>query len=88
MVWSQDSGPTNSELYHGPVIDMHIHAFNESSGFNGVLGKDMSMDGTTFKAVASFEELRITTFAKLEEHNMVKAVVSRGALWHEFAILM
>ncbi|NNJ89175.1 MAG: amidohydrolase family protein [Eudoraea sp.] len=73
--------------YTGPMIDMHSHAFNENSSFSLMLGKemDLAMTGKIYKASASMEKLREETLAKFEEYNIVKAMVSQGELWYEFA---
>ncbi len=73
--------------YTGPKIDMHSHAFNENSAFSSMLGKemDLAMTGKIYTASASMEKLREETLAKFEEYNIVKAMVSQGELWYEFA---
>lgn len=66
---------------------MHIHAFDEESSFNAMLGRemDLAMTGKTYMASSSMEKLREETLAKFEEHNIVKAMVSHGELWYDFA---
>jgi hypothetical protein len=72
-----------STTYSGPIIDMHCHAFDQV--FFG--GKDYTnpLTGKTYKASSTTDSLRIETFAKYEEHNVVKAMVSQGDLWFDYA---
>ena len=66
---------------------MHSHAFNENSSFNRMLGQemDLAMTGKVYTASASMDQLRKEVFTKFEEHNIVKAMVSQGELWYDFA---
>lgn len=77
----------DNKNYTGPMIDMHSHAFNENSSFSFMLGKemDLAMTGKIYKASVSMEKLREETMAKFEEYNIVKAMVSQGELWYDFA---
>ncbi len=79
--------PNDSTYYAGPIIDMHIHAFDKNSSFNRMLGQemDLAMTGKIYKASSSMEKLKEETFAKFEEYNIVKAMVSQGELWYEYA---
>lgn len=45
--------------YSGPIIDMHIHAFDDESSFNAMLGRemDLAMNGKTYIASTSMEKL-------------------------------
>ena len=74
-------------IYTGPIIDMHIHAFGEGSGFEGFLGMEYvnPLTGKMLMAVNSFEEMKAETFARFEKHNIVKAMVSQGEIWVEDA---
>ena len=61
------------------IIDMHVHAFDDSSGFAPMLGQPTeTMDGGSVTAPTSMEAVRKATFAKFEQHNIVKAVLSVG----------
>lgn len=76
-----------SETYTGPIIDMHIHAFDKSPGFADLLGQPMpprpGMEGLMqHTAPASFEEVKAETFAMFEKHNIVKAFSSPGINWY------
>lgn len=73
----------NSIVYTGPIIDMHCHAFDRM--FFGGQDYTNPLTGKTYKASSSIDSLRIETFAKYEEHNVVKAMVSSGELWFEHA---
>ncbi|MCG2459575.1 amidohydrolase family protein [Flavobacteriaceae bacterium F89] len=77
----------DSAKYTGPIIDMHIHAFDENSSFSRMLGQEMglAMTGKAYKASSSMEKLKEETFAKFEEYNIVKAMVSQGELWYDYA---
>jgi predicted TIM-barrel fold metal-dependent hydrolase len=46
---------------------------------------DLAMTGKIYMASSSMEKLMEETFAKFEEHNIVKAMVSQGELWYESA---
>lgn len=70
----------NSENYRGPIIDMHIHAFNEGNPMLG-MPHPPTLRGATFAGVISATEQKEKTFEKFRNHNIVKAVVSNGHLW-------
>jgi predicted TIM-barrel fold metal-dependent hydrolase len=69
--------------YSGPIIDMHCHAFDQL--FFGGIDYTNPLTGKTYKASATTDSLRIETFAKYNEHNVVKAMVSQGDLWFDHA---
>ncbi|WP_228853518.1 amidohydrolase family protein [Aegicerativicinus sediminis] len=72
-----------SPNYSGPIIDMHCHAFDQIFfGGNDYLNP---LTGKTYKASSTVDSLRIETLAKYEEHNVVKAMVSDGELWFDYA---
>ncbi|WP_411766157.1 amidohydrolase family protein [Winogradskyella sp. A3E31] len=73
--------------YSGPIIDMHSHAFDKNSPFSSMLGQemDLAMTGKVYMASATMDQLKEETFEKFEEHNIVKAMVSQGELWEDFA---
>ena len=81
---SPESEPSK---YDGPIIDMHIHAFDKQSSFGRMLGREMHnpLTGKTYQGSASMDILREETFQKFKEHNIVKAMVSQGELWYDFA---
>ncbi len=75
-----------AERYTGPIIDMHVHAFDAHSGFVQMLGQvTPTMGGNSFQAPVSLDDVREATFKKFTEHNIVKAVVSEGEAWHALA---
>ena len=78
------SEPKNSEneIYDGPIIDVHIHAF--SSG-NNMFGMDYTnpLTGKHYAGVKNAEEQKVETFKIFERHNIVKAVVSNGNAWYD-----
>ena len=79
------SSPNTSkktEIYTGPIIDMHIHAFVEESPFYG-MSHPPTLRGNTFEGVKSALEQKERTLEKFNEHKIVKAVVSNGHLWGE-----
>lgn len=77
----------DSRNYNGPKIDMHIHAFDANSSFNRMLDQemDLAMTGKVYKASATMEKLKEETFSKFEEYNIVKAMISQGELWYDYA---
>jgi predicted TIM-barrel fold metal-dependent hydrolase len=75
---------TDDDIYSGPIIDMHIHAFGESSFMYGMTHPP-TLRGETYKAVESAEELRQKTLEQFIKHRIVKAVVADGQRWLEHA---
>ncbi len=69
--------------YHGPVIDMHIHAYDSIHGAT-MFGMDYTnpLTGESFKAVKNAEQQRTQTFEMFSKLNIVKALVSDGELWY------
>ncbi|AYN67109.1 hypothetical protein D1013_06870 [Euzebyella marina] len=74
------------ELYTGPIIDMHIHAYNEQIG-GMMFGMDHPnpLKNETYKGVKTPEEQKAETFKKFEKHNIVLALTSDGQIWFEDA---
>lgn len=87
--WPQDENvitaieEKNSTIYSGPIIDMHCHAFDKI--FFGGQDYTNPLTGKTYKASSSTDSLRIETLAKYDKHNVVKAMVSQGELWYNYA---
>lgn len=73
----------NSTTYSGPIIDMHCHAFDQI--FFGGQDYTNPLTGKTYKASSTTDSLRIETLAKYKKHNVVKAMVSQGDLWFDYA---
>ncbi len=71
---------TANEIYTGPIIDMHLHAYPEGDGFFGMTHPP-TLRKETFKGAASAEEHIKEILARFEKYNIVKAVVTSGDLW-------
>ena len=69
----QDS---NSGYYTGPIIDMHLHAYNKMNPLFG----EMVNPTTGEKRIGSSnpENHKKQTFEKLKKHKIVKAMISAG----------
>ena len=72
---------TNSEIYNGPIIDMHIHAYTEGNPLLGMTHPP-TLRGETYKGVISGTEQKEKTLESLQKNNIVKAVVTSGHLWY------
>ena len=79
-----DEFGTEASEYNGPIIDMHLHADNEESGMFG-LTHPPTLRGETYDGVKSATEQKEMTLQKLDEHNIVKAMVDGGEMWHKDA---
>lgn len=73
-----------SAKYEGPIIDMHIHAYKTGNPLLG-LTHPPTLRGETYEGVATPEELRDKTIEILKKYNVVKAVVTNGEAWSDFA---
>ena len=80
---NNDLATEDSTIYSGPIIDMHCHAFDQI--FFGGQDYTNPLTGKTYKASSTTDSLRIETLAKYDEHNVVKAMVSKGELWFDYA---
>lgn len=69
-----------NQEYHGPIIDMHIHAFHKGNPLFGMTHPP-TLRGKTYIGVSSPKELQEKTLEKFNQHNIVKAVVTNGQLW-------
>jgi predicted TIM-barrel fold metal-dependent hydrolase len=83
----QDTRPESTEqvsnqVYEGPIIDMHLHAYAEGEGMFG-LTHPPTLRKQTFQSAANTEELKNEVLARFEKYNVVKAVVTSGELWLE-----
>ncbi len=72
----------NSQNYTGPIIDMHIHAFNEGHPMFGMTHPP-TLRGKTYKGVNSAIEQKEKTLKKFKKYNIVKAMVVNGELWND-----
>ena len=80
-VISQTSSDKGTENYTGPIIDMHIHAYNDGHPMFGKTHPP-TLRGETYKGVSSAIEQKEKTLEKFRQHNIVKAIVSSGQLWY------
>ena len=69
------------EYYKGPIIDMHIHAYERSMLFG--MTHPPTIRGAVYDGVKSPEELKIRVLEKFKAHNIVKAIVTSGDLWFD-----
>ena len=73
-----------NEVYSGPIIDMHIHAYNaQTGGMMFGMNHPNPLKNETYKGVKTPEEQKAETFKKFSEHNIVLALTSDGELWDE-----
>lgn len=70
-----------TENYKGPIIDMHIHAYSSVNPMFGLENKN-PLTGKVYYGSESLQKHQEQTFEKFRQHNIVKAMVSNGALWH------
>lgn len=77
------SSSNDAQRYKGPIIDMHVHAYNEVSP---LFGREMNnpLTGKSYMGSESLQKHQEETFAKFKKYNIVKAVVSHhGEEWHK-----
>lgn len=74
----------NPNSYTGPIIDMHIHAFDGQHPMFG-MAHPPTLRKETFKGVSSANEQKEKTLAKFREHHIVKAIVTNGGSWYNDA---
>jgi len=75
-------GDKNVEVYKGPIIDMHIHAYADNNPLMGMTHPP-TLRGETYQGVTSSAEQKEKTLEKFREHNIVKAVVTNGQPWFD-----
>lgn len=75
------SAKTNQD-YSGPIIDMHIHAYEQNGGMFG-LTHPPTLRGETYKSAKDIADHQKLTFSKFREHNIVKALVTNGDHWYK-----
>ncbi|WP_164732322.1 amidohydrolase family protein [Flagellimonas oceanensis] len=75
-------GTLHSQQYTGPIIDMHIHAYNQELG-GMMFGMDHPnpLKNELYKGVKTPEAQKMETLKKMDEHNIVLALTSNGQLW-------
>jgi predicted TIM-barrel fold metal-dependent hydrolase len=69
-----------NEIYNGPIIDMHIHAFTDGEPLFG-LTHPTTLRGQTFKGVETAQELKKQVLERFKKYYIVKAVVTDGEKW-------
>jgi predicted TIM-barrel fold metal-dependent hydrolase len=69
-----------TEKYTGPIIDMHIHAYDEGHPFFGMTHPP-TLRNKTYKGATSAADQKKQVISKFKEHNIVRAVVTHGELW-------
>lgn len=79
---NQLNSEQQSQNYSGPIIDMHIHAFNEDHPMFGMTHPP-TLRGKTYKGVNSAMEQKEKTLEKFRQYNIVKAVVTNGQIWND-----
>ena len=72
----------NSEIYKGPIIDMHIHAYSDGNPLLGMTHPP-TLRGETYEGVTSATEQKEKTLEKFHQYNIVKAIVDNGHLWSD-----
>ncbi|MCX2718118.1 amidohydrolase family protein [Lentiprolixibacter aurantiacus] len=77
---SENAEKATNEIYTGPIIDMHLHAYTEGDGMLGITHPP-TLRKQTFQGAATAEELKKEVMARFEKYNIVKAVVTSGELW-------
>lgn len=76
----KESDTELNEIYDGPIIDMHIHAFTDGEPLLG-LTHPTTLRGQTFKGVESGQELKKQVLERFKKYHIVKAVVTDGERW-------
>lgn len=66
------------DRYNGPIIDMHIHAYNEESPLFG-MEMNNPITGKSYIGAESLQKHQEETFSKFKKYKIVKAVVSHYA---------
>ena len=68
------------ERYDGPIIDMHVHAYDERQPMFG-MPHPPTLRGETYQSVKTPQEQRERTTEQFDKFNIVKAMTSDGQLW-------
>ncbi|MEM1336132.1 MAG: amidohydrolase family protein [Bacteroidota bacterium] len=73
-----------AQEYTGPIIDMHIHAYNDTTGgYMFGMNPRNPLKNETYTAVTTAEEQKLETFKRFDKHNIVLAVTSDGHIWED-----
>ncbi len=74
---------TQPERYTGPIIDMHVHAYDERQRMFG-MPHPPTLRGETFPSVPTPEAQWEETRKQFDKYNVVKALTSDGQLWVDY----
>ena len=72
-----------SDRYSGPIIDMHVHAYDDKQPMFG-MPTPPTLRGETYQSVATPLEQWESTLEQFQRHNIVKALTSDGQLWLDY----
>ncbi|MDH5628735.1 MAG: amidohydrolase family protein [Gammaproteobacteria bacterium] len=70
----------SNQIYTGPIIDMHLHAYTEAEPRFGLTTPPLP-NGDVFTASKDPEKHKSETFDQMAKNNIVKAVITSGELW-------
>ncbi|MDG1572021.1 amidohydrolase family protein [Robiginitalea sp. M366] len=71
---------TAQEAYQGPIIDMHVHAYQQVSPLFGIQFTN-PLTGISYTTTADLEAHKAWTFDRMKAHRIVKAVVDYNPAW-------
>lgn len=70
----------SSQQYTGPIIDVHIHAYEDGSPLFD-LQHPPTLRGKTYQPAKSALHLKQEVLKRFHKYNIVKAIVTSGELW-------
>ena len=70
------------EIYSGPIIDMHIHAYAKENKMFGLKNYN-PLTKKTYTGTETLESHQKETFEKFKKHNIVRAMVGNGSEWYK-----
>lgn len=71
-----------AETYSGPIIDMHVHAYDDSQPMFGMTSPP-TLRGEVFTSVETPLAQQESTLEQFKQRNIVKALISDGQLWFD-----
>lgn len=74
----------SASKYTGPIIDVHVHAYEDDSPLFG-LEHPPTLRGKTYRSAKNAAHLQKEVLNRFHKYNIVKAVVTAGELWLEDA---
>ena len=74
----------SASKYTGPIIDVHVHAYEDDSPLFG-LEHPPTLRGKTYRSAKNAAHLKQEVLQRFHKYNVVKAVVTTGELWLEDA---